>query len=53
MASWSSRLFFVFLLAYLIYVIMIGDGPKWKALLTQKNASVSTNAGQTGASGSW
>lgn len=53
MASWSSRLFFFGMVAFLIYVIMIGDGPKWKALFTQKSPSVSTNAGQTGATGTW
>lgn len=53
MASWSSRLFFYGAVAFIIYVVVIGDVPKWKALFTQKNATVSTNAGQVGATGSW
>lgn len=53
MASWSSRLFFYGMVAFLIYVITIGDGQKWKALFTQKSANISTTPGQNGVTGTW
>jgi hypothetical protein len=52
MPSWSGRLFFFGMVAFLIYVIMIGDAPKWKALFTQRGASTTTTVGQATSIGS-
>ena len=53
MASWSSRLFFFGGVMFLVYIVMIGDGPKWKALFTQKSATITPVAGASGATGTW
>lgn len=36
MPNWSGRLFFFGMVAYLVYVIMIGDGPSWYTLFTKR-----------------
>lgn len=40
--NWSARLFFFIALAFLVYVIMVGDGPAWLSLLTVKSSGSST-----------
>lgn len=47
MPNWSARLFFFGMVAFLIYVIMLGDGPKWYALLTSKQGATATAGGVT------
>ena len=37
--NWSARLFFFIALAFLVYVIVVGDGSSWKSLLTTKVTS--------------
>lgn len=50
MPNWSSRLFFFGMVAYLVYVVMIGDAPKWYALLTSKATPGANATTQTPAS---
>lgn len=48
MPNWSSRLFFFGLVAFLIYVIVNGDGSKWYALLTSPSTGVASNGVSSG-----
>lgn len=54
MPDWTGKWFFFLVIAFLIFVISKGDGPKWKAIFTTSTPSpvapssvAATNIGNT------
>jgi hypothetical protein len=41
-ANWSSNVFFFIGLSFLLYVIAVGDAPKWKQVLSGKITAINS-----------